>query len=139
MNQIQNLKEKWNDAVRKAQPGLAKAGKVCKKSGDIISLIFIWIYRLRAVIMAIPVVWASVKLARVNWELLPETVGLSLQANGEYAYLVTREVAVYAPLAITALCLLMMLISRKTVYPWVISIFSLALPLLILLTNIFPA
>lgn len=139
MNKVEQLKEKWNAAMQKAQPRLDKAGRICKKSGSIIGQICTWIYRLRALFMAIPVVWAAVKLARVNLELLPEAVGLGLQANGEYAYLVTREMAVYAPLAVTALCLLMMVISRKTVYPWVISIFTLAIPLMILLTNVFPA
>ena len=39
----------------------------------------------------------------------------------------------------TALCLLMMFLSRKTIYPWIISIFSLVLPFLLIVTNIFPA
>ena len=41
-------------------------------------------------------------------------------------------------LAVTALCLLMMFISRRTIYPWLISIFSLVLPILLIVTNMLP-
>ena len=44
-----------------------------------------------------------------------------------------------ARIAAIALCLLMMLISRRTIYPWLISLFSLILPFALLITNIFPA
>jgi hypothetical protein len=44
---------------------------------------------------------------------------------------------VYVPLAITGGCLLMMVFSRKVIYPWLISVFSLVLPLLVLALNFF--
>ena len=52
--------------------------------------------------------------------------------------MVPRMVAVFGPMAITALCLLMMFLSKKTLYPWVISIFSLVLPVLLLFINQYP-
>ena len=97
-----------------------------------------WIYRLRSVILAIPVAVASIVLALYNQTNLPETVGINIQATGEYAQTVSRSVTVLGPLAVTAVCLLMVFISRKVLYPWLISLFSLVLPLLILITNIFP-
>lgn len=112
---------------------------VMKKAGHIVYQIGLWIFRLRAVILAIPVVVLALRLARMNYGLLPETVGIGLQADGAYAYLVTKQVAVYGPLAVTALCLLMVALSKKTIYPWIISLFSLALPVVILLINVFPA
>ena len=36
-------------------------------------------------------------------------------------------------------CLLLMFLSRRVIYPWLISIFTLVLPLLLLLSNIYPA
>ena len=69
---------------------------------------------------------------------LPEEVGINLLANGEYQYLISRGLAVMAPLVLTAACLLMVFFSRRTVYPWIISIFSLVLPLLLWFTNVFP-
>ena len=61
-----------------------------------------------------------------------------VQATGEFAVMVTREYAVYGPLGLTAFCLLLMFCSRRTLYPWLISIMSLLLPMLILLLNNYP-
>ncbi len=97
-----------------------------------------WAYRLRSVILAIPVAAAAVILAIHNQAMLPSSVGIQIQANGEYASMVSRSVAVLGPLAVTAVCLLMVFCSRKVLYPWLISLFSLALPLLIYITNTFP-
>ena len=88
---------------------------------------------------AIPVVWLMLYFARLNWNVLPEQVGLNLQTTGEYAQYITREMAVYGPLGVTAACLVMMFLSRRTLYPWLICLFSMLLPVLILVSNIFPA
>lgn len=109
-------------------------GKVTR----IVKTIGLWLFRLRKVFMAIPVIWFSGKLASYNMENLPEQVGLNLQANGSYAQMIDRSLAVHGPLWITAACLLLMFCSRRARYPWAISIFSLVLPLLILLTNLYP-
>ncbi len=97
-----------------------------------------WAYKLRSVILAIPVAVGAVILALHNAVNLPAMVGINIQANGEYATMVSKAVAVFGPLALTAVCLLLMFCSKKVVYPWLISLFSLVLPLLLLLTNIFP-
>jgi len=94
-----------------------------------------WIYRLRSVFLAIPVAAAAVILAIRNQAMLPDMVGFSLQASGEFAYLVSKVLAVLGPLAVTAVCLLMTFCSRKVLYPWLISLFSLVLPIVIYLTN----
>ena len=112
---------------------------VFKKIEEVIGVIFRCIFKLRKIFMAIPVVYLAVGIARTNMERLPEAVGLNLQSTGEFAWMVTREYAVYGPLGITAFCLLLMFFSRKTVFPWVISIFTLVLPYLIYFINIYPA
>jgi hypothetical protein len=66
-------------------------------------------------------------------------VGINLQSSGEFAQTITRDLAVMGPLGLTAACLLLMFCSRKAMYPWAISIFTLILPLLILITNLYPA
>lgn len=119
---------KWNALRSKVNP-------VFEKIGEVIRVICLCIFRLRKVFMAIPVVYYAVKFASENMERLPETVGLNLQSTGEFAVLVTRNYAVYGPLGVTAFCLLLMFASRKTVFPWIVSIFSLVLPWLIYLTN----
>jgi len=82
---------------------------------------------------------AALVLASRNMARLPEEVGINLLANGQYEYLIGRGLAVMAPLLVTAVCLVMMWLSRRTIYPWIISIFSLILPWLIYITNVFPA
>ena len=97
-----------------------------------------WIYKLRSIFLAIPVVFFSVVLAVRNMAVLPAKVGFDLQATGEFAYTVSKSVAVMGPLAVTAICLLLMFCSKKVVYPWLISMFSLVLPIVIYLVNTFP-
>lgn len=123
----------------KLNPGLQKVMEVFQKIGHVFYLIGLWIYRLRRFLLAIPVVVVAIRIANLNMERLPEMVGLNLQSTGEFAQMVTREYAVYGPLGVTVLCLLLMFFSRKVLYPWLISVFTLVLPYLIYLTNIYPA
>ena len=106
-----------------------------ERVGTVITTLFRWIFDLRKLFMAVPVLYVAVKLARNNLEQLPEMVGFDIQSTGEFAQMVTRDTAVYGPLGLTCLCLVLMFLSRKTIYPWLISIFSLVLPLLIWVLN----
>ena len=99
----------------------------------------VYLFHFRKLLLCIPVVVASIYLARLNWTQLPDQVGLSLMANGQFAQLVEKDLAVYGPMGVTAVCLLLMLCSRRALYPWLISVFTLVLPILILVTNIFPS
>ena len=130
--------EKWNALREKMAPGLQKTGTVLGKIGYVLKQIGLWIYRLRRVFMAVPVIFAALKIAGQNMQRLPELVGLNLQSTGEFAQTISRGLAVMGPLGLTLACLLLMFCSRKTLYPWAISIFTLALPLLILLSNVYP-
>lgn len=105
--------------------------------GNVIGLVCTWIFRLRRIFMAIPVVILAIRIASANMERLPEYVGLNLQSSGEFAMVVTRNYAVFGPLCVTGFCLFLMFCSRKTLFPWIISIFSLVLPYLIYLTNLY--
>ena len=89
------------------------------------------------VFIIIPVAAAALFLALYNQTNLPPEVGILLQTDGSYAFTVARTVAVLCPVAVTALCLLLTLCSKKVTYPWLISLLSLTLPLLILMTNFF--
>ena len=114
-----------------------KVSKVCGRIGEVIGVVCTWIFRLRKIIMAIPVVYLAVRIAVANMQRLPEHVGLNLQTNGEFAMMVTRSYAVLGPLCVTGFCLLLMFCSRKTIFPWIISIFTLVLPYLIYFTNLY--
>lgn len=106
---------------------------------NVLETVGVYLYHFRKLLLSIPVIGASIYLARLNWNQLPDEVGISLMANGQFAQTVAKEVAVYGPMAVTAVCLLLMLCSRRALYPWLISIFTLVLPILILVTNIFPS
>lgn len=123
---VENFKEIWD-----------KVYQVYKKVEEVISIIYRCIFKLRKVFMALPVVYLAIRIAAANLQRLPEAVGINMQSNGEFALMVTRNYAVYGPLGITGFCLLLMFFSRKTVYPWVISIFSLVLPYLLYVTNLY--
>ena len=139
MEKLQTIKQKLNIFQKKdpvAEPeNLSAWGKVKK----VIGLLVTWIYRLRGLILAAPVAYAAIWLANYNMNHLPEPVGLNLQTTGEFATTVSLEMAVYGPLGLTLACLALMLCSRKVMYPWAISIFTLALPVLLLISNIYPA
>ena len=123
---VQKFKEVWG-----------KISKFFKKIEEVITVICQCIFKVRKIFMAIPVVYLAFQIASLNMERLPEAVGLNLQSSGEFALMVTREYAVYGPLGLTGFCLLLMFFSRKTLFPWVISIFTLVLPYLLYLTNLY--
>ncbi|MGM9627173.1 MAG: hypothetical protein ACI3V4_03650 [Faecousia sp.] len=132
--------EKQSAAVRTAQyTGFEKFKAVIHKINSVINLIGVWLFRLRKFVMAAPVVYYALRLASYNMSHLPEQVGINLLTNGEFARTISRQLAVAGPLGLTVACLLLMFCSRKAMYPWAISIFTLALPLLLLLSNTYPA
>ena len=135
MEKKMSIREKLNEI--ELPSWLEKTLVVLKKIGKVLAVIGKWIYRLRGFFMAIPVALAALFLASRNMARLPEEVGINLLANGQYEYLISRGLAVLAPLVVTGVCLLMMWLSRRTIYPWIISIFTLVLPVLILMLNSF--
>ena len=110
---------------------------IYKRVETVVVALCSWIFRLRKVFMILPVLWAALELAIYSRDNLPETVGFNIQASGEFAQVISRETAVYGPLGLTCACLVLVLLSRRTIYPWIISIFTLALPVLILMLNSF--
>lgn len=140
------LSEKWSHLITKKQPEKGSSAPQASdtragenhKFTEVVTVLGRVLFRLRKVVMAAPVVYYALKLAAYNSGNLPEMVGLNLQSTGEFAEMITRDAAVNGPLVVTAACLVLMFCSRKSLYPWLISIFSLALPLLLLITNQYP-
>ena len=130
MENTATFADKWNGFMDKIRPGMQATGRV-------FSLIGTWIFRMRKVLLSIPVLVAAIYLAVQNMKLLPEQVGINLLSTGEFAQMISRNVAVIGPLGLTALCLMLMVISRRTIYPWLISVFTLVLPILLRLTNLY--
>lgn len=126
-------------ALIKGSAGWQKTKRVLARTDNVIGIIINVLYKLRKVFMAAPVLYYAVKLARYNNEHLPSVVGVNLQPNGVFSELLSRELAVMGPLAVTVVCLVLMFLSRKSMYAWAISIFTLVLPIVLLLSNRYPA
>lgn len=109
-----------------------------KQIGTVLGLTAKWGFKIRSLVLAIPVFICAGALAIRNARQLPELVGINILASGEYQWFVSRGVAVLIPFGVTVVCLLMMLCSKKILYPWLISLFSLVLPLVVWLTNNLP-
>ena len=119
----------------KQKEGTQKVFAFFKKVWFVLKLTAKWCYKLRSLLLAIPVFVCAGALAIRNARLLPDMVGVNILANGDYQWYISRGTAVLIPFAVTAVCLALMLISKKILYPWLISLFSLALPLVVWLTN----
>ena len=138
MAKLDLIKRKQRDPQESIPQAEAQELSTWGKIRKVIGLIVTWIYRLRGVFLAIPVVLTALKIATYNMKHLPAEVGINLQSTGEFAQTISREFAVYGPLGLTAACLVLMLCSRKVMYPWAISIFTLVIPILLLFSNQYP-
>lgn len=124
----------------KATTGPAKAeSKPEGKAWPVMKKICKYIYMLRGVIISVPVVVAAIIIALKNAARLPETVGIELLATGDYGTTVTRTTAVLLPLVLTGVCVLLTMFSKRTLFPWLVSVFTLVIPFLIWFTNIYPS
>ncbi len=143
MATLDSLTNKWNTwKQRQKQVSEASAEKEdtpYEKVKQVVGILILCLYRLRKVVLAAPVVYYALKIADYNMENLPEYVGINLQSNGAFADIISRNTAVMGPLVVTGVCLLLMFFSRRALPTWAISVFSLALPLVILLSNLYPA
>lgn len=133
------IEEKWQELCQMTEPARKKCGEVVRKVGKVLKTIWAYVYKLRGLLLAIPVIFGAVVLACLNWRLLPAEVGINLLSNGEFSMMVSRGTAVFVPLGITGFSIVLTLGSRKTLYPWMISLFTLVLPVLIYVTNMYPS
>ena len=141
MNLLKGKKDPVQDssAETKKEPVGNSFAAGYNKFKQIMGKIIMTLYHLRKVVMAVPVAYVALRMAAYNMSHLPEQVGVNLQTTGEFAMQISRYAAVIGPLGITAGCLVMMFFSRKAMYAWAISIFTLALPVLLLVSNLYPA
>ncbi len=147
---LDGLIEKWRRFSDKLRPGYRRVRRALCSAGQNVSALWRYIYWFRAVILAAPVAATAVVLAVMNLNRLPEMVEvtkIAIDAKAESALLgflvigaeaVPRAAVVYGPLLVTAVCLLLTLCSKRTLYPWIISVFSLCLPVMIYLFNTYP-
>lgn len=139
MKFFDKLSSLWDQLCEKMNPTLNKGVQAGSKATKVMLGAWVYIVKLRKIILAVPVAWAAIVLALRNLAKLPALVGFDLQADGTFAIQIGKLPAVMAPLLVTAVCLLLLFCSKRTLTPWLVSVFSLALPIIILVINIFPA
>lgn len=138
MKFFDDIKERFAAFRQKLQEKNKQEGK-----GSTFRYVCQWVYKLRSVFMAIPVAFAAIVMAIYNAGHLPERVSVYFPSFAQEEMIIkltelSRGSAVLIPLLITAGCLLLMFCSRRHTYPWLISIFSLVLPLFFLFVGLFP-
>ena len=138
MQFFEKLTQSWNAFFDKTKPARAAVAAWFVKAWRFICNVWVYIVKLRKIILAVPVAWAAIMLALRNLSKLPELVGLNLQADGTFAVQMGRFPAVMAPLLVTAICLLLMFCSKRVLTPWLVSVFSLVLPIVIWVINVYP-
>ena len=124
---------------KKPSDAMLKTKEVFNKIGHVLGIIGKVLYHLRKLFLAAPVVYAAMRIYAYAEEKLPETVGILLLESGDFQYMLARNTAVLGCMGVTGACLLLMFCSRRTIYHWVISIFSLVLPFLLIITNMYTA
>ena len=138
MGKLKEISAGWNKVQDDVKDSLQSNDSLWCKIKRIVGILVMVVYRLRSVLLAIPVAWYALKLAAYNGKHLPEVVGINLLSNGAFAMTISRELAVMGPLVVTGACLVLMMTSRKALYPWAVSIFTLILPVLLLFSNQYP-
>ncbi len=116
---------------------LKKVGRVFYAIWRFLRSCGLFIYTFRGFFMAIPVVLAALYLAKENMAILPEQVGLVLAKDGTFSAVVARAHAVQWPLYITGGSVILMWLSRKAFFPWLMSVVTLIIPIYIRLLNQF--
>lgn len=129
----------WQRFMDRVQIILSDLRIFFAKTAKILERFISEVSKLKKIIATVPVAIGAVILAIYNMANLPKVVGLDLLENGAFTYQIPRGIAVFAPLAVTGVCLLLMFCSRRILTPWLVSVISLLIPVVILITNIFPA
>lgn len=139
MNLFATIEEKWESFCAKTAPTRKKLRKFFRRFGRTLRIIWIYIHKFRGILASIPVAIAAVVLALRNMELLPESVGVNLLSDGTYSMMVERPVAVWIPALVTLVCIFLTACSKRTLFPWMVSVLTLLVPLLLWVTNLYPA
>ena len=124
---LKNMGQKIRGAWNNSASARGKIASFCSATGK-------WTYKLRAFGLAIPIVAIAVILAVSNMATLPAAIAIGLPniVNGILVFqevLVSKILAVFIPLLVTAFCLLMMFLSKRISFPFLVSLFSLILPI----------
>ncbi len=151
MQWLNTFMDKFYAFIEKVRPVFTAIGHFFAVLGSSLYKIGVYMYRLRSLLLAAPVAAAALILGMNNMERLADTLEVTKitynpeAADALFGFLelgtttITRDAAVFGPAMITAACLVMMICSKRTLYPFLISVFSLCLPLVIWFFSVYPA
>lgn len=150
MQWLDRMIEKWNAMIDRIRPYYDAVARVFRKIGSTLSKLWHYIYMLRTIILAAPLAAAAVIIASISMRRLPENVsvmGFTVDRGDPdalfgflsmYAETIPRDMAVFGPLILTGISLAMMLLTKRALYPFLITLFTLVLPLFIWFYNTYP-
>ncbi len=150
MHWLNSFMDKLYAFWEKVRPGFQAVGRFFRKLGNVLYKIGHYLYLMRSLILAAPVAAVAAMLAVTNLDRLPEEVEvtkMAINTNAQDALFgflelttatVSREAAVFGPVILTAVCLVMMIFSKRALYPFLIALFSLCLPIALYLFNVYP-
>lgn len=150
MNWLDRIVEKWNKFMEKVRFVWAATKDAFADVWRVFAVIGKCLYGIRGILISIPVAVAALLIASWGQRNLPEVVQIThiiIDRSAQNALfglfvmttdLITRDVALFVPLVLTAFCLAMTMLSKRTLYPWLISVFTLCLPIVLYLLNTYP-
>lgn len=150
MKWLDNLIDRWDRMIARCSPFFEGMAHFFRSIGRTFSNLWKYIFWFRSVLVGAVMGVAAVVLAAYNRTRLPETVDyikVTLDAEAENALLglfvmsadsVSRDWAVMIPVALTAGCIVMMIFSKRMMFPCMIGLLTLLLPQIIYWFTIFP-
>ena len=150
MNWLDRIVDRWYWFLSKVGPVWDVIVKIFSTIGRIFALLWKYIFMFRGILLVAPVAAAAVLVASWAQQALPEAVEIThlvLDRSAEGAIfglfvmrndLITRDVAIAVPLAMTVACMIFTIFSKRTLYPWLISLLTLTLPIVMYFLNTYP-
>ena len=150
MKWMDDLIEKWYRFVDKVSPFFEAVSRVFRAIGRTFRDLWKYVFWFRSIVLGAPMAAAAIIVAVQSARRLPETVNYikltvdTQAANALFGLFVmtqetiTRNQAVVIPMALTALCIVLMIFSKRMLYPFMIGLLTLVLPYIIYFFTIFP-
>ena len=150
MNFLDRIVDRWDWLVGKVRPVWRIIVMVFCGIGKFFLYLWRFVWFFRGVLVSLPVAAVALYIAAQAQKKLPEVLEIThiiIDPKAENALFdlfvmtedfITRDVAIFAPLALTAFCIAMTILSKRTLYPWLISVFTLVLPIVLYVLNTYP-
>ena len=150
MKWMDNLIDRWYAFVDKISPFLDGTAHVFGTIGRTISNLWKYLFWFRSVVLGAPLGVAACVQAARNANRLPEMVAytkIALTPEAEDALLglftvsaeyISRDLAVIIPLGLTGFCIVMMVLSKRMLYPFVIGLLTVVLAEVLYWFTVFP-